>query len=204
MDKLGSPLHMFYEFEIQTKYFWTISWDLLKTLLTLARPSARLEPARPFHYGIHCPRDLLILKLALYHFHRRFPTGRRKRSWNSICWWLELKSIAFTAIYIFWGSSQNWTIARNHFYAFWGLLKISSIFFFGGELEIPDIFGGWRVDAGPEPTYEELEDLTVLKRSPYLLNNVKIGQYQLRLIMKHILFCGGSSDLKQSKEKMFR
>ena len=36
-----------------------------------------------------------------------------------------------------------------------------------------------------------LEDLTVLKRSPDLLNNVKIGQYQLRLIMKHILFNGG-------------
>ena len=30
-----------------------------------------------------------------------------------------------------------------------------------------------------------------LKRSPDLLNNVKIGQDQLRLIMKHILFYGG-------------
>ena len=37
----------------------------------------------------------------------------------------------------------------------------------------------------------DLEDLTVLKRSPDLLNNVKIGQDQLRLIMKHILFYGG-------------
>ena len=37
----------------------------------------------------------------------------------------------------------------------------------------------------------ELEDLTVVKRSPDLLNNVKIGQDQLRLIMKHILFYGG-------------
>ena len=37
----------------------------------------------------------------------------------------------------------------------------------------------------------KLEDLTVLKRSPDLLNNVKIGQDQLRLIMKHILFYGG-------------
>ena len=36
---------------------------------------------------------------------------------------------------------------------------------------------------------DKLEDLTVLKRSPVLLNNVKIGQDQLRLIMKHILFC---------------
>ena len=32
----------------------------------------------------------------------------------------------------------------------------------------------------------KLEDLTVLKRSPDLLNNVKIGQDQLQLIMKHI------------------
>ena len=37
----------------------------------------------------------------------------------------------------------------------------------------------------------KLEDLTVLKRSPDLLNNVKIGQDQLWLIMKHILFYGG-------------
>ena len=34
----------------------------------------------------------------------------------------------------------------------------------------------------------KLVDLMVLKRSPDLLNNVKIGQDQLRLIMKHILF----------------
>ena len=47
---------------------------------------------------------------------------------------------------------------------------------------------------------DKLEDLTVLKRSPDLLNNVKIGQDQLRLIMKYILFYGGSSDLKQSNE----
>ena len=51
-----------------------------------------------------------------------------------------------------------------------------------------------------------LEDLKVLKRSPDLLNNVKIGQGQLRLIMKHILFYHiwgllpfWSSDLQQSK-----
>ena len=37
----------------------------------------------------------------------------------------------------------------------------------------------------------KLEELTVLKRSPDLLNNVKIGQDQLRLIMKHTLFYGG-------------
>ena len=30
----------------------------------------------------------------------------------------------------------------------------------------------------------------VLKRSPDLLNNIKIGQDQLQLIMKHILFYG--------------
>ena len=38
-----------------------------------------------------------------------------------------------------------------------------------------------------------LEDLTVLKRSPDLLNNVKIGQDQLGLKMKHILIYGGCS-----------
>ena len=41
--------------------------------------------------------------------------------------------------------------------------------------------------------FQELEDLMVLKRSPDLLNNVKIGQDQLRLIMKHISFYGGCS-----------
>ena len=50
----------------------------------------------------------------------------------------------------------------------------------------------------------KLEDLTVLKRSPDLLNNVKIGQDQLQLIMKHILFYGvaaiSSSDFKQSNK----
>ena len=50
---------------------------------------------------------------------------------------------------IFWGSSQNWTIFRGHFYAFYclflsggyflGLLKFQ-IFF--GVLEIPDILLG--------------------------------------------------------------
>ena len=37
---------------------------------------------------------------------------------------------------------------------------------------------------------QKLEDLMVLKRSPDLLNNVKIGQDQLKLIMKHNLFYG--------------
>ena len=34
----------------------------------------------------------------------------------------------------------------------------------------------------------KLEDLKVLRRSPVLLNNVKIGQGQLQLKMKQILF----------------
>ena len=38
----------------------------------------------------------------------------------------------------------------------------------------------------------ELEDLT---RSPDLYNNEKIGQDQLRLIMKHILFYGDAAIL---------
>ena len=35
---------------------------------------------------------------------------------------------------------------------------------------------------------DKLEDLKVLRRSPDLFNNVKIGQGQLQLIMEHILF----------------
>ena len=35
---------------------------------------------------------------------------------------------------------------------------------------------------------KKLEDLKVLRRSPDLLNNVKIGQGQLQLIMEQILF----------------
>ena len=55
-----------------------------------------------------------------------------------------------------------------------------------------------------EETYK-LEDLKVLRRSPDLLNNVKIGEGQLQLIMKPILFLWGlkpflSRDLKQSNE----
>ena len=41
------------------------------------------------------------------------------------------------------------------------------------------------------PFSSKLEDLTVLKHSPDLLNNVKIGEDQLRLKMKPILFHGG-------------
>ena len=51
---------------------------------------------------------------------------------------------------------------------------------------------------------KQLEDLTALKRSPDLLDNVKIGQDQLRLIMKHFVLLGlrpfWLSDLKQSNE----
>ena len=36
--------------------------------------------------------------------------------------------------------------------------------------------------------FKKLEDLKVLRRSPDLLNNVKIGQGQLQLIMDQILF----------------
>ena len=43
---------------------------------------------------------------------------------------------------------------------------------------------------GSQVVISKLEDLTVLKRSPDLLNNGKIGQDQLWLIMKHICFIG--------------
>ena len=53
----------------------------------------------------------------------------------------------------------------------------------------------------------KLEDLKVLKRSPDLLDNIKIGQGQLWLVKNHILFYHiwglqpfWSSDLKQSNE----
>ena len=43
------------------------------------------------------------------------------------------------------------------------------------------------VDLLGDATYQ-LENLKVLRRSPVLFNNVKLGQGQLQLIMKHILF----------------
>ena len=43
----------------------------------------------------------------------------------------------------------------------------------------------------------KLEDLTVLNRSPDLFNDVKIGQDQLQLIMKHNLFYGGCGHFGQ-------
>ena len=45
---------------------------------------------------------------------------------------------------------------------------------------------GWKL-CFCYPTYR-LEDLKVLRRSPDLLNNVKIGHGQLQLIMEQILF----------------
>ena len=65
---------------------------------------------------------------------------------------------------------------------------------------------------------KKLEDLKVLRRSPDLLNNVKIGQGQLQLLMEQILFLPytfWSSDLNNlmnnpsnspviSEKKMFR
>ena len=43
------------------------------------------------------------------------------------------------------GQGTKWRI-------FFGLLNIKYLY---GVPEILDIFGGWMVDAGPEPTYEE-------------------------------------------------
>ena len=61
----------------------------------------------------------------------------------------------------------------------------------------PGIFarggGGGGGGGGCPGQSDKLEDLTVLKRSPDLFNNVKIGQDTLRFIMKHILFYGGCS-----------
>ena len=43
------------------------------------------------------------------------------------------------------------------------------------------------VDLLGDATYQ-LENLKVLRRSPVLFNNVKLGQGHLQLIMKYILF----------------
>ena len=48
--------------------------------------------------------------------------------------------------YCFEGQCTEWGM-------FFGVAKIDNFFF--AVLEIPDIFGGLTLDAGPEPTYEE-------------------------------------------------
>ena len=55
--------------------------------------------------------------------------------------------------------------------------------------------GSWG--GGVKFYMRRLEDLTVLKRSPDLLNNVKIGQDQQQLIIKNILFYGGCGHFGQ-------
>ena len=47
---------------------------------------------------------------------------------------------------------------------FFGLVKFQ-IFF--GVLEIPDIFGRWRVGAGPEPTFEDILRVPPPPHSPW-------------------------------------
>ena len=76
---------------------------------------------------------------------------------------------------IFLGSSQNWTIFRGHFYAFYGLFlrsryKMGVFFgslklqFFGGVFEIPDIFlVNGRCD---QPRFLSHYDTTVLSCQP--------------------------------------
>ena len=75
-----------------------------------------------------------------------------------------------------------------------------------------------KVDFEKNQQTTKLEDLKVLRRSPDLLNNVKIGQGQLQLLMEQILFLPytfWSSDLNNlmnnpsnspviSEKKMFR
>ena len=59
------------------------------------------------------------------------------------------------------------------------------------------LFPYFSVDGHLKACNLKLEDLTAMKRSPDLLNNVKIGQDQLLLIMKHILFYGGCGHFGQ-------
>ena len=71
----------------------------------------------------------------------------------------------------FWGFGEN-----GHFFSWsWGALVII-LEYLGSKLIVLEILG-----ALPK---SKLEDLKVLKRSPDLLNNVKIGQGQLRLIIQ--------------------
>ena len=46
----------------------------------------------------------------------------------------------------------------------------------------------WYFDPSFPHQTKKLEDLKVLRRSPDLLNNVKMGQGKLQLIMEQILF----------------
>ena len=49
------------------------------------------------------------------------------------------------------------------------------------------LFKGKKIGGGDNER-QKLEDLKVLRRSPDLLNNIKIGQGQLQLIMEQNLF----------------
>ena len=80
--------------------------------------------------------------------------------WISI-FWVFFKKMKILGVWrcvdIFWRSTQNWTSFRNNFYAFYGLFlgqgtELGIIFWVA---KISNIFWGWMVDAGPEPTYDE-------------------------------------------------
>ena len=62
---------------------------------------------------------------------------------------------------------------------------IEAIFY---KYKTADIYGTKPRVTIKATTKRKLEDLKVLRRSPDLLNNVKIGQGQLQLIMEQILF----------------
>ena len=51
---------------------------------------------------------------------------------------------------------------------------------------------------------QKVENLKVLRRSPDIINNVKIGQGQLQLIMKQFFFNNSSNSQVISEKKMFR
>ena len=57
-----------------------------------------------------------------------------------------------------------------------GLLKFQ---IFWGVLEIPDIFWGWTVDAGPEPMYEEKMKVPPLGSYTCCIN--KYGKKSIKL-----------------------
>ena len=56
---------------------------------------------------------------------------------------------------------------------------------------IPRSSSGRGINCNIFQDQKKLEDLKVLRRSPDHFNNVKIGQGQLLLIIKHILFYHG-------------
>ena len=87
--------------------------------------------------------------------------------------------------YIFGDLGRCWSIFRD-LGSKGKILLGSRGNYFQGSGEINALFS--CIKGAQTPLGASLEDLKVLRRSPDLFNNVKIGQGQLLLIIKYILF----------------